>query len=230
MSDVEKNYYSILEIPTNASQREITEGYQKAKNAYSYDSIALYSLMSKSECNQMLQEIEEAYLILSSPHKRRQYDNVKGFNTNSAPYSLNESNTSQNIAIETNDPFLQDGQTKSTSQISKIVANKRFSLEFEENSEFEKEIEQTTEFTGPFLKKIREYKNIDVPRMSEMTKVSKTYIINIEKEDLTLLPALVYVRGFVYQYAKCLKLNPDLVATSYMYRMKRIKEGKESKA
>jgi cytoskeletal protein RodZ len=56
--------------------------------------------------------------------------------------------------------------------------------------------------------------------MSEMTKVSKTYIKNIEDEDTTRLPAIVYVRGFVYQYAKCLKLNPDLVATSYTYRLK----------
>ena len=72
------------------------------------------------------------------------------------------------------------------------------------------------------LKKIREYKNVDINRMAEMTKVSKTYIQKIEQEDVTNLPALVYVRGFVYQYAKCLKLNPDLVATSYLEHLKSI--------
>ena len=104
---------------------------------------------------------------------------------------------------------------------------KKFSLSYEKNPQFEQEIEKTTEFSGAFLKKIREYRQVDISRMSDMTKVSKTYIGCLEKEDLKNLPALVYVRGFVYQYAKCLKLNPDLVATSYLYRIKKLqKEGK----
>jgi cytoskeletal protein RodZ len=81
-------------------------------------------------------------------------------------------------------------------------------------------IEQTTLFDGAFLKKVREYKNVELIRMADMTKVSKTYLRHIEEENTEGLPALVYVRGFVYQYAKCLKLNPDQVATSYLGHLK----------
>ena len=88
----------------------------------------------------------------------------------------------------------------------------------------EQEIEETEEFSGEFLKKIREYKQVTIPRLADMTKVSKTYLMNIEEEKLDGLPALVYVRGFVYQYAKCLKLNPELVANSYLARIKRSQE------
>ncbi len=56
--------------------------------------------------------------------------------------------------------------------------------------------------------------------MADMTKISKTYIRNIEANDFAKLPAEVYTRGFVYQIAKCLKLNPELVATSYIHYMK----------
>ena len=56
--------------------------------------------------------------------------------------------------------------------------------------------------------------------MSDMIKVSKTYIRHIEQEQQERLPAMAYVRGFVYQYAKCLKLTPDLVATSYIHHIK----------
>jgi cytoskeletal protein RodZ len=59
--------------------------------------------------------------------------------------------------------------------------------------------------------------------MADMTKVSKTYIRNIEDEAFDKLPAAVYVRGFVYQYAKSLKLNPELVANSFLYRLKKAK-------
>ncbi|HLE12526.1 MAG: hypothetical protein A2504_03600 [Bdellovibrionales bacterium RIFOXYD12_FULL_39_22] len=228
MSAEDKNYYEILELPSNASQKDINEGYQKAKNAYSFDSIALYSIMTKAECDDMLHQIEEAYLILSSPQKRRQYDNAKGFNLDNAPYSISEPDFSTSSGIS--NPFSQanapgkfevNQNTNNMKNITKIVATKRFTLDYEVNPDFEKEIEQTTEFTGSFLKKIREYKQIDIARMSEMTKVSKTYLLNIEDEDMALLPALVYVRGFVYQYAKCLKLNPDLVATSYIFNLKK---------
>ena len=41
----------------------------------------------------------------------------------------------------------------------------------------------------------------------------------IEAENITELPARVYTRGFVYQYAKCLKMDPEEVAASYMNRV-----------
>ena len=59
--------------------------------------------------------------------------------------------------------------------------------------------------------------------MAEMTKISKTYIKTIEANDYNSLPAVVYTRGFVYQYAKCLKLNPNVTATSYMNYLKELK-------
>jgi len=114
---------------------------------------------------------------------------------------------------------------KNEVEVPKITALKRFSLTYDKDEEFEQEIENVTTFTGSFLKKIREYKNVDIVRMADMTKVSKTYIRYIENDEYEKLPALAYVRGFVYQYAKCLKLSPDLVATSYLRHIKSLKDG-----
>jgi cytoskeletal protein RodZ len=60
-------------------------------------------------------------------------------------------------------------------------------------------------------------------RLVEMTRISRTHLTAIENDDLKKLPAEVYVRGFVSQLAKVLKLNPDLVATSYIHHIKRLK-------
>jgi hypothetical protein len=216
-----KNYYEVLEIPTNATPEEVQEGYIRAKNAYTQDSLALYSLMSKEECQNILEMIDEAYTIISDPNKRAQYDDARNINNR---YSRPEPTRKSNTFRPSSAPLsLEKEEVSTQTNITKIVAANKFALNYQVDAEFEQEIEQTTEFTGEFLKKIREYKNVDIIRMSDMTKVSKTYLLNIEEENIEKLPALVYVRGFVYQYAKCLKLNPDLVASSYLFRMKKLK-------
>lgn len=240
MIEKHKNYYEILEISSESQQEDINLGYMRAKNAYAKDSLALYSIMSKEECEQILGLIEEAFSIISDPEKRQLYDNARGINSHldasfygmyPNPRNASATATIGSTAINISGPLAAQmskigspEEKKSSGPLTKIVANKKFSLEFDTNTVFEQEIEAASEFSGEFLKKIREYKNVDLSRMAEMTKVSKTYLRNIEEEIIDNLPALVYVRGFIYQYAKCLKLNPDLVATSYLTRLKNLKE------
>ena len=82
MFEDSKNYYDILEITPMASMQEIHEAYNKARNAYAGDSVAMYSLMSNDDCAKILEQIELAYSILGVIEKRSEYDKVKGFNQN----------------------------------------------------------------------------------------------------------------------------------------------------
>lgn len=257
MSSDLKNYYEVLEIPSTARSEEIYHSYQRAKSAYSSDSLALYSLMSTEECRNVMVLVEEAYSILSDPMKRKRYDEARGINRefNALSYnalsdrvapqrgggysSINVSNStsvstmlsseftlnSQSSApISTGEMSPRAAQTLSnTTNVTKLVTQKRFALDYIINATFEKEIEDATEFTGELLRKIREYKSVDLERLSDMTKVSRLYLQGIESEDYDKLPAPVYVRGFVFQYAKCLKLKPEVVANSYVARMKKLK-------
>lgn len=246
MSDL-KNYYEVLEVSSNAKAEDIYHNYQRAKLAYSNDSLALYSLMSPEECRNILDLVEEAYSILSDPQKRKRYDEARGINRDFTlnsynqlsdrvePIKMERPHFSSGVQTPREEFTLKPNQemaynstaTASTGaqsvNVSKLVTQKRFSLDFVQNLEFEKEIEDSTEFSGEFLRKIREYKNVDIERLADMTKVSKGHLLNIESEDFSKLPAPVYVRGFVFQYAKCLKLTPDLVANSYVARMKKLK-------
>ena len=210
-----KNYYEVLEVLPSASQDEIRQAYTRAKNAYTGDSIALYSLLSQDEANKVLDLIEEAFNILSCPDKRSQYNQARGIESNP--------NNNEPETIEENLKKFKKNEAMSDANMNKLIAQKRYGLEYQENSEIEAEIEQCSEFTGEFLKRIREYKNVDLPRLADMTKISKTYIRFIEDDDIKKMPALVYVRGFVYQYAKCLKLNPDIVSNSYIFHIKKLK-------
>lgn len=240
----DKNYYEALEVPVNATLQEIHNAYIRAKNTYSEDSAALYSLMSPQECKAVLEQIEEAYSVIGVAEKKREYDKIRGLNQENTPegYSKEiknrpEYSPKKNLDLteqtlhEKNPSAGQDNFTyesnrqsgKNEANTSKVYAFQKFGLDYENNSEFEQEIENCSHYTGDFLRKIREYKNVTIERMADMTKISKTYIRHIEDEDFSKLPANVYTRGFVYQYAKCLKLNPELVATSYMHHLGQLK-------
>lgn len=223
MSDQSKNYYDVLEVETSASLDDIHSAYLKAKNAYSGDSLALYSLLSKDEADKVLELIEEAYTILSDPIKRQQYNDARGIANEKEVRLVGRQSIDAQDVVEDKKNSEEDNQLKDISMKRMIVKNK-YALEYKQDSEIEKEIEQCEEYTGEFLKKIREYKNVDIPRLAEMTKISKTYLGYIENEEVDKLPAPVYTRGFIYQYAKCLKLNPELVCSSYMSRLKALKQ------
>ena len=244
-----KNYYEVLEVSSEATLQEIHNAYLRSKNAYSGDSAALYSLMSQEECQKILDQIEDAYSILGVAEKRREYDQARGLNQKHTQEGFTEeilarpdykpqNNLSDMLTNTTNNShdeivqekakreefkYQQEHSQRSESTVSKVQAYKKFGLEYTVDENFEQEIENCSEYTGDFLQKIREYKQVTVERMAEMTKISKTYIRNIEADEFSKLPAIVYTRGFVYQYAKCLKLNPDLVATSYIHNLKNLK-------
>lgn len=80
------------------------------------------------------------------------------------------------------------------------------------------QIVNEVEWSGPFLKKVRTATQVSIEEMSEITKVSKTYINAIEEENFERLPAGVYVRGFVVQIAKVLKLPSEKVASAFLSR------------
>jgi curved DNA-binding protein CbpA len=230
MDAEKKNYYEVLEIEVNANPQQIESAYIRSKNAYSGDSVALYSLMTKEECNFILDQVEEAYSVLGFPEKRREYDRLRGFNQLG---TIKVRNTNQMHTITTIDDRSKDtieyenyGSNLIEAKVSKITAQKKFALEFNENSEMERRIINCIDFSGTFLKEVREYKNVSIERMADMTRVSKTHITALENEDVKKLPADVYVRGYVYQYAKVLKLNPEQVATSYLSHLKKIKNQK----
>jgi cytoskeletal protein RodZ len=74
------------------------------------------------------------------------------------------------------------------------------------------------EWKGEFLKKVRETRRVSIEELSEFTRISKTYLKAIEDEDYKHLPAAVFLRGFIVQVAKKLKIPHEKVANAYIAR------------
>ncbi len=65
-----KNYYKILDVPRDASQRDIKKAYRMTAKKYHPD----VTLFDKTYAQEKLVEVNEAYAVLSDEERRRQYD------------------------------------------------------------------------------------------------------------------------------------------------------------
>jgi len=74
------------------------------------------------------------------------------------------------------------------------------------------------EFTGARLRRTRLRQGLEIEQIAANTKINPLYLRFIEAERFDDLPAAVYVRGFVCSFAKCVGLDADPVARSYMAR------------
>lgn len=209
-----QNYYQILEVPPTAQHQEVVAAYQRAKEAYAPDSPALYTMFSKEEANELRNLIEEAFQVIGNQKRRREYDLTLA---NQA--SNYNAPTSAPAAPVTNTSTAQ--KTENFSNRSLSQPNKSGSTGYSVDEAFEKEILARTDFDGPFLKKVRTYKNINLEQIVKETRISRSYLTAIEADDFSSLPAPVFLRGFVIQFAKQLGLNTTLVASSYMARIKK---------
>ncbi len=200
------NYYDILEINPHCPQHEVTTAFERLKSTYSGENPAIYSVFSQDEARQYMHMVEEAYSVLGNKTLRALYDEKIGQGLNKR----------ENVSYEA----LQAESKIVFNELPKKVSNKPAVYNVDEA--LEKEIKEQTEWEGTFLKKIRDYKQITLQRMSETTKVSSFYIAAIEGMQTQSLPAVVYVRGYVGQIAKTLGLNEKSVCDSYMkiYRQK----------
>jgi flagellar biosynthesis protein FlhG len=89
------------------------------------------------------------------------------------------------------------------------------------------DITPDTVFTGALLRQVRESFRVSLRDVSQKTKIGLVYLRAIEEDDFAKLPAVVYASGFVGEYAKCLKLDPQQVSRTYVRRYKRFLEDKQ---
>ncbi len=240
------NYYDILEVRADAAQPEIYRAYQRAKATYSQENPALYNMFSTEESNELLKLIEEAYSVLSNAGLRRNYDenimtNRDGVESNIANF-LRESESSANISTEQlKSNYSHDTKTDiatrpkhSTIEVTDnyIVRRKGTINQLPEGygktslSTYKIDLAKEDVFAkvesmdGSFLKSVREYKNLSIERISDATRISRTYLNAVEANDYRELPAPVFVRGFIVQIARLLSLDESKVASSYLEILK----------
>lgn len=263
--DGKQSYYEVLDVSFNANPEVIRTAYIRAKNAYNRDSLAAYSLFDKEESKRILNEIEEAYTILSDSEKRRKYDESHGIISSESVYDsyhrgnhavaafardamAAEAESTGGFQFEA-DPFrktpseaaaagtveapaaepshiarlraLQEAGNNSGTPVRRLDITRSIEI----NPEMEAKIEKLENVNGAWLRSIREYKRVSQDEIMNALKIGKNYLTALEDDDVARLPANVFVRGFVIQYAKALRIDHEKVATAYMNFLKSKRPG-----
>src|SRR6185436_1519806 len=82
------------------------------------------------------------------------------------------------------------------------------------------EISPVTEFSGALLRQIREAIGVELREIAERSKIGMAYLSALEGEAFGKLPAAVYVRGFLAEYARALGLDAERVKQTYLARFR----------
>jgi flagellar biosynthesis protein FlhG len=182
--------YAILGITRAANDEEIRRAYKRQREIYAIGGVATSSLLTVPQLEAALARLEEAYDTLLDPVRRRAYD-LSTFPDQEEPA----------LTAKTSRPALAAEQLMLQAELSR-------------------EIGPDTEFTGLLLRKVRESQGIELGEISDKTKIARMHLHAIEEEEYADLPAIVYVRGFVTEYAKYLRLDHAQVQKTYLRRMR----------
>jgi len=72
-----------------------------------------------------------------------------------------------------------------------------------------------TDSLGAELRKQREIRGISLKEIADATKISRRYLEALEKDDHEILPAPVFTRGFVREFARHIGLDAEEMADRY---------------
>lgn len=217
-----QNYYEILEIKQDASYKEIEDAYKRAKETYSGESLSTYSLFTAEECKEILDAVEDAYKILSFSKTREEYNRrlAAGLSiedieqphieepAKAAPPVVTES--WKEIVPENKETF-QSAPAPIKTDVETPKAVQTVAAQNLEPLQLE-----GVEFRGSILKIIRERRGISLNLVADKTKININYLENIEAEKYHQLPAEVFLKSYLSQYARFLSLDAKKVVEDYM--------------
>lgn len=208
MSKGEETYYDILKVDPKATIAEIVAAYHSAKNAFSKDSVATYSLFNPEEVQAVLGKLEEAYLTLSNIEKRVEYDRLllKESGKDAGRPTMTELEKMQNaqsnvVPIREPEPTLGGTSDRVVSLGGASEPLTGYNLE---------------DINGAMLKEIREKRGLSVEDVCRITKIPSKFLSALESDSLKKLPARVYVQGFVKNMAVLYRLDPKGASQAYL--------------
>ena len=217
----EQDYYQILEVDYEASAEEIQTAYENAREIYGGDSLVSNSILDREERREILSRITQAYHTLIAGESRRLYDESLFAKETASEEAAGVQSVGETQPVADTTPA-------SAPSYPRLVKGSQRNRGCERRSKLQ--LGPKEEASGDFLRRARESLGLDLRTISEETKIGVTMLHYIEQERLDRLPAPVYLKNFVSQYARCLGLKEKKVAQSFMTRMERIRSGSNTGA
>ena len=204
------NYYEWFGLDRGCSVSDVNVQYEKLKKLYVGENPMLRDIYSDSDLFILNTLLDTIFKELNDPEIRREYD---------------MDIDSHLLSLETSFPdiFILSEVIKKYNRGKKreVLVKKDV---FGRSAEKEVAVSSESDFAdvneifnkykdlpvnGEFLRKIREEIGISFELIISRTKISNTVLGAIENDKYAQLPADLYVKNFVRQYCRTLKLNAD---------------------
>jgi flagellar biosynthesis protein FlhG len=192
-----ENHYDLLEVPPTASFEDIRRANRRVRDIYGAESVVISGLYDAAALEAVHRRFDLAYTTLMDAAKRKDYDMELFPDGIPTPPSPDPSVGAQPRPA----PKLEDS----------IIAAVRPPMP---------ELLADTEYSGALLRQVREARGIELREIAERSKVGMAYLQALEAETFAKLPAAVYVRGFLVEYAKVLGLDVERVKDTYLLRLR----------
>ncbi|MCB0417739.1 MAG: helix-turn-helix domain-containing protein [Bdellovibrionales bacterium] len=196
----QETHYELLKVSPTASVPEIIQAYHQAKAAFTQGSIATYSLFSDEEAQEMLTKLEEAYLTLTNLEKRQVYDARIG----------------RGLIV------MDDSPSFSELDLRKKARDAAGAKDTDPNKAgipISRDVETLDHVDGPILQRAREKIGLTVEEAARITKIPGRYIGAVERDEFNVLPARVYLQGFITNLANLYRLEPKSTVTLYFQHL-----------
>lgn len=185
-----KTLYDLLRVEPTASDEIIRRANRRIRQVYAKDSPVVGGLYRKAALAKLHRRFDHAYEVLMDPIKRRAND------ASLFPDGKPTDMITQQL------PAIDIGVAPTESERPPMPL-----------------VDETTIYSGEFLRQVREARGLDLRDISDQSKIGMSYLNALEEENYLELPALVYVRGFLLEYSKRLRLSQEDVLESYLSRL-----------
>lgn len=217
------DHYRVLEVVPKASPKEVQSAYQLLKKAYDPETTALSPLIETAGLRDLQARIEAAYRTLIFLESRSDYDRrlltrgtlrddqVRGLHGAPPPGAAAPSLElagGQEIAAGAAPP----------PEAAAAPGPPARDAEAADPPPTAEAAPGPTPSSGSELRDERERRRLTLEVIAEKTKIRRTHLQAIEEERFGDLPAPVFVRGFLREYARCLGLPGGDITRLYMKR------------
>jgi hypothetical protein len=194
---MKQTHYEVLGVDPRATPEQIEKAYRFALEMYGDAALATYSLLAPEELAEMRGEVEEAYGVLRDPLKRQLYDGGDRPGASSLPLPFPKPEPVAEMPAPPPSPAV----------VTTPGPAPRTTL--------------TEPVTGERLRRARQDAGVTLQDIAASTKIGVRFLEYIELDRFALLPAPVYLRSFLTEYAKAVGLDPRQTAEAYMARLPR---------
>lgn len=214
-------YYEIFGLGRGCSILDINNQYERLKKVYVIENPMLRDIFDDESLFVYNAFLDSVYRELTNHELRKEYDMEMEEHLNSLEESFPDTFFLSEVVKRYNRNKKGGKKLIKKDVFGREADKKNFVVEdldyVDSNTLFEKYRNEIIK--GDILKKIREEIGISVKAIVSSTKISSFIVHAIENDEYAKLPADIYVKGFLANYCKAVKLNganTDKVVTDYL--------------